>query len=194
MVSHDVVRPWPGCRPRIEVVLVLTCSRLIRNVDSSDRVHPEGRAVPAGDGKAGARDPGTSVVVGEHRISLADVMESLEDRLWRPGLPMFPGVQLEVADPQHQLGHAGGPGLSSMPKNCSGLTPIRGAGPPRATSVSTTSASRRFISSMLTYRKLPVPHAGSSTFVSWRCPRKRSTRVRAFLRAASLPSFLSRVF
>ena len=101
----------PVCGAGVGVVEDLDAGLSVGHGFAGDRVAHGGDAVPAGDGAAfgvGARGGG---VPGEDGVAVLDVVEVAQDRLGGGGLPVGAEVPLQVADPEHQLGDGGGPGV-----------------------------------------------------------------------------------
>ena len=117
---------------------------------------------------------GISVVIadelgpaGQDRIADRDLVHLVEHRIRERGGAAGAEPPLDVADPEHELRDRDPrAGSSPAPGTGGGCTPRSGSlGSPSSFRNSSTSPSRRFISSSDTYRKLPVPQAGSSTIV-----------------------------
>ena len=78
---------------------------------AGDRVADGGDAVPAGDGAAFGVDARGGGVPGEDGVAVLDVVEVAQHRLGGGGAAVGAVVPLQVADPEHQLGDGGGPGV-----------------------------------------------------------------------------------
>ncbi len=170
-VPHNEIGLRPLCPPCAHIAPLRHLRSFVGHGLAGDGVRFERGAIPAGEQLAGLVVRGLLRIPGEHGVAAFDVAvvvhHGFSHALVAPGADL----PLQVADPQHELGQGGG---AFVDLDAEQLLEGDGFAPQikRVLRVAQVvelveyfSPSRRFRCSSVTYKKLALPQAGSSTRV-----------------------------
>jgi len=110
-VPHHEIRLWPVGATRVLVALLRHAGGFVGHLFAGDRVGFGAEAIPAGDRLAVCIEYKIHPIKGEHGVAAFDVVEIAQHRLGRADVAVGAEVPLQVADPQHGFGDAGGAGV-----------------------------------------------------------------------------------